>query len=178
MKAARVTREAAEDALIGPRVAVRFAEWALEEVIRRIAADAHAADGNLRRGPAFDRLFPDGVSPVITPRSVAQVVSATLLKVRLDATAAGSPGRDRGESLSAAIAKLQGAIEARKGAGQAVAVARAVEDAAREDWLAHYSKDAGAVRVLFPTDRDRQDLYFDELDTSRSGGSDEPPGEG
>jgi hypothetical protein len=54
-KAARVQ---AEKAMTVPRVGVRFAENAMENVIRQVSLLAHAADNSATSGPAFKALFP------------------------------------------------------------------------------------------------------------------------
>ena len=50
--------------------------------------------------------------------------------------------------------------------------ARAAEFGARERFVKAYDSNIGAIRQLFPRDRDQQDLYFDEAPSSRSSSDD------
>jgi len=160
------TREDAQNALVGPRVAMRFAEYLAEQVIRAIALAAHAADNNMETGAAFRAVFPEGVDAEVRPRGAAQVRTARRVRDRLAAAPAAAPFRDAHLApLDGAIADLDAKIEARGVAGRTLGVARAEEDAARETFVAGYDSNAGAIRTLFPRNRARQDLYFDEFRT-------------
>ena len=57
--------------------------------------------------------------------------------------------------------------------------ARATESVARERFVKAYDSNIGAIRQIFPRDRDQQDLYFDEAPSSRASsddkGDDTPP---
>ena len=50
--------------------------------------------------------------------------------------------------------------------------ARATESVARERFDKAYDSNIGAIRQLFPRDRDQQDLYFDEAPTRRTSSDD------
>jgi len=51
-------------------------------------------------------------------------------------------------------------------------LARAEEDGTQESFITAYDGNAGAIRVLFPRQRARQDLYFEEF-RRRAAGVDE-----
>jgi hypothetical protein len=162
--AARAAREQAEDALIGPRANARFAEAALEATLRDVAAEAHSQDRKTSGELAFKAIFPNGLDAEIRPRGPSQFTVATALRARLDSqpTAAAVKALKL-KDLDAALATLGSALEARRMAEQALGLARANEDGARETFVSSYDSNAGAIRQIFPRNRPRQDLYFDQI---------------
>lgn len=50
-----------------------------------------------------------------------------------------------------------------RGGEQALGIARANEDGARETFVSSYDSNAGAIRQMFPRNRARQNLYFDQF---------------
>lgn len=89
------------------------------------------------------------------------------------------------KDLDTALAALGSALESRRMAEQALGIARAAEDGARETFVSSYDSNAGAIRQLFPRNRERQDMYFDRVRTGPSSSDDEsnspdptPPGPG
>jgi hypothetical protein len=83
---------------------------------------------------------------------------------------------DHGAAIKAACADFEVKIKSRKAAGEALGLARAQEDGARETWVAAYDSNAGAIRAMFPRQRARQDLYIDQF-RSRNADADEDDGE-
>ncbi|HEV8325479.1 MAG TPA: hypothetical protein VG389_27970 [Myxococcota bacterium] len=163
LTAARATEDAAR-ALVGPRVAVRFAEYALEQVLRSTANAAHDADNNQSTGPAFRSVFPGGLEAETSPRGASQLRSAADVRTRLaNQPAAAGLRATFLPRLDAAIADFGTKLDTRTAAGRALGEAQAAESGARESWVAHYDGNAGAVRNLFPRNRARQELYFDEF---------------
>jgi hypothetical protein len=162
-------RVMAEDAMGAPRVVVRFVERDLEKVIREIAFMAHAADNNATSGPAFKALFPDGLDGVVRPLGAAQVAAAQALRQRLDSQPAAATIKAQVmEKLDKAIAAFKASVDARQAADTRVSETRAVELGARERFIKAYDSNIGAIRQIFPRDRDQQDLYFDEVSTSHA----------
>ena len=163
---ARRAREEAEAALVAPRVALCFSEWSLEQVRRGLALAAHAADNQSVSGPAFRSVFPSGLDAEIRPRGAAQVTAARAVLERLRSQPAAAAIRAEHEPrLEAGVTACAAKVEARRQAGEALGIARAREDGARETWVAAYDSNAGAIRTLFPRNRARQDLYFDTFRT-------------
>ncbi len=70
---------------------------------------------------------------------------------------------DHTGKIRAEIDALNAKLAARKSAGDALGLAYAQEVAAREDFVRAYDASAGAIRQIFPRDRDRQNLYFDQV---------------
>ncbi len=164
LAAARAARELAEDALIEPRANVRFVEAELEMVLRDIADEAHRQDRRASGELAFKAIFPNGLDAEVRPRGPGQLTVATALRVRLDSLpAAAAVKAVKLKDLDAAMAALGAALEARRMAEQALGLARANEDGARETFVSSYDSNAGAIRQLFPRNRARQNLYFDQI---------------
>lgn len=157
-------REGADRALTGPRVAVRFSEYAVEVVLRSVANAAHETDNNQTTGAAFKAVFPDGLDAETSPRGAAQLKAARDVRTRIAKQPAAAPFRDAMLArLDAAIADFDTKLQNRGTAGRALGEAQAAEAGARETWVRHYDANAGAIRNLFPRQRNRQDLYFDEI---------------
>jgi hypothetical protein len=170
LASAKATREQAEDALLVPRAEARFAESDLEVVLRDLAAQSHMTDRQAGGDFVFKAIFPNTVDAEVRPRGAAQVTAATAVRDRLNTQPAAAPVKEQWlGKLDQAIARLSTALEARQAAEQAVGLARAVEDGARETFVSSYDSNMGAIRQMFPRNRVRQNLYFDQL----RGGSDE-----
>ncbi len=161
--AAAAARVSAERAMIGPRVALRFAERRLETEIRRLSFAAQTLDG-IGGGPVWSAVFPNGLTGETSPRSAAQVASTETLLQRLSTLSSAEPLRaDHTGKIRAGIDDLNAKLAARKSAGDALGLAYAQEVAAREDFVRAYDASAGAIRQIFPRDRAGQNLYFDEV---------------
>jgi hypothetical protein len=179
LTAAKVAREQAEQGLISPRVAAIFAEYALESVLREIASRARISDNKAGGELVFKAIFPNGLDAEVRPRGATQLTASNALRGRLDSQpAAASVKAQMLKDLDAALATLSTALEARKNAEHALAVVRAAEDGARATFVSAYDANAGAIRQLFPRNRARQDLYFDQFradpsaDNTHEGGGD------
>jgi hypothetical protein len=179
LEAAATARVLAEKAMGAPRIVVRFSERALEKMIREIALTAHAVDNNAASGPAFRALFPNGLEAELSPVGAAQVAAAVSLRQRLDTQPAAATIKAQVmDKLDKALAAFKQAIDARQASEAKLSQARAVELGARERFVKAYDSNIGAVRQLFPRDRGQQDLYFDEVPSSRSSSDDkgdDPP---
>lgn len=166
-------------ALVDPRVGVRFAERDIETTIRRLASDARKKDGK-DRGATLAALFPGGLEAATVPRGEAQQEAASRVMNALRTVGLAEPLRaEHVPALEAAITAFQSALDERRRVAGIAASAFAAELAGREDLCNAMDAAAGAIRRLFPRDRDRQDLYFDAVRTKKrkGGGSDgdDPP---
>lgn len=160
--------------LVGPRVAVAFGEAELEQVLRNASLRAQQLDNKVNGGPVKIALFPGGLVAALRPRGAAQVEAAVAVRERLVTQPVAAPLREELlPGLDAAIADQRARLAARDAAYQAYASAFAVELGARESFITAYSSSAGAIRQIFPRNRERQDLYFDEV--YARGRSEEPP---
>jgi hypothetical protein len=81
------------------------------------------------------------------------------------------------ENLDKALAAFRSALAARTAGETQVSQARAAEMGARERFVSAYDANMGAIRQLFPRERAQQNLYFDELGSSRASAEDDstPP---
>jgi hypothetical protein len=175
LAAAHAARERAEEALLEPRVTARFAESALEAVLREVASAAHSNDRKTGGGLVFKAIFPNGLDAEVRPRGSGQLTASTGLRERLNSQPAAAAVKAQWlRELDTAVATLGTALEARRMAEQALGIARAVEDGARETFVSSYDSNAGAIRQRFPRNRERQDLYFDRVRTSQASSNDEP----
>jgi hypothetical protein len=170
---AKATREEAEDALIEPRSAARFAEAALEIVLREIASLAHTNDNKAGGDLVFKAVFPNGLDAEVRPRGAAQLSTSMALRERLNSQRPAAAVKEQLlKDLDAALATLGSALEKRRMAEQALGIARAAEDGARETFVSSYDSNAGAIRQMFPRNRARQDLFFDQFRAGQSASDD------
>lgn len=169
LEAAGRTVTAAQEALLPPRVKVAVAEALFEAGIRQLHAQARIEDGG-KDGPLTRVLFPDGLTPVVQPVGQRQVdaVDALLLRAQTRKLGEHQTLAPRLEVLKTLRDRYAGALDERKAATARLAEARAADMAAREQFIAAYSKDAGLLRSLYPSDRARQELFFDRWDAGRS----------
>lgn len=173
LDAARTVREKAEDALAEPRTLARFAEMGLELIVRDIAAKAHDLDRKVGGELVFKAIFPNGLDAEVRPRGAGQMTAATTLRGRLDSQPAAAPVKALLlKDLDAALAALGASLEKRRMAEQALGLARAAEDGARETFVSSYDSNVGAIRQMFPRNRARQDLYFDTIRAEQIAGED------
>jgi len=169
LEAAATARVHAEKAMGVPRITGRFLEKALERVIREMALLAHTADNNTTTGPTFKALFPNGLDGELSPVGAAQLTSAKNLRARLDSQPAAAKIKAQlMDKFDEALSAFKSAVEGRQTAENTLNLARAAEFGARERFVKAYDSNIGAIRQLFPRDRDQQDLYFDEAPTRRS----------
>jgi hypothetical protein len=173
---AKAGREQAEDALIEPRATARFAEAALEVVLREIAALAHTMDNKASGDLVFRAIFPNGLDAEVRPRGPAQLSASMALRERLNSQRPAVAVKEQSlQALDAGLATLGSALEKRRAAEQALGIARAAEDGARETFVSSYDSNAGAIRQMFPRNRARQDLYFDQFRAGSSASDDSEP---
>jgi hypothetical protein len=178
LQTAAEARVQAEKAMTVLRVGVRFAEDGLERAIRQVALLAHTVDNNATTGPAYKALFPDGLDAEVRPIGASQVDVAVALRARMDSQPAAAPVKAQAtENLDKALAAFRSALAARTAGETQVSQARAAEMGARERFVSAYDANMGAIRQLFPRERAQQNLYFDELGSSRAPAEDDstPP---
>lgn len=166
----RVARErvAAERAIIAVRVAIRFAERALERQLRATSAGAAALDG--KQGGAIQGvLFPNGLNAETRPRTAKQVEAAQRVLNRVHTATLAEPLRaSHEEALITRTNALSRALDARKAAYATLGAAIAQELSCRDDFVRAYDANAGAIRQRFPKDKETQDLYFDAVSSRKA----------
>lgn len=156
-------------ACIGPRVEVKLVDLKADTEVRhsKLAVDAVSKTASLA-------VFPDGITPIIKPVGQAEVDGLRALEGRIIAAA---PQWTEATAWQARIAGVRGlyeaALKSRTDAMSAAANARALRNAAKEDFVTLYAKAAGAIKMLFPRERAVQDIFFDEVRSS--GGEDAEP---
>jgi hypothetical protein len=169
LKTAAATRAQAEEDMTEVRVRARFAEDAMETVVRLMGLQTHSLDRNNATGPAYKALFPDGMEAVLRPIGASQVEAAETLRNRLDAQpAAAKVKAQMMDDFDKALADLRTALAKRAAGEDKVRLARAAEMGARESFASAYDSNIGALRQMFPRNPSRQNLYFDEVGSSRT----------
>lgn len=168
LKIAATSRAQAEEDMTEVRVGARFAEDAMETVIRLMGLQAHSLDHNNATGPAYKALFPDGMEAVLRPIGASQVEAAEALRTRLDSQpAAAKVKAQMMDDFDKALAELRTALAKRADGETRVRLARAAEMGARESFASAYDSNIGALRQMFPRNPTRQNLYFDEVGPPR-----------
>jgi hypothetical protein len=168
LKAAATARAQAEEDMTEVRVGARFAEDAMETVIRQMGLQAHSVDRHNATGPAYKALFPDGMDAVLRPIGASQVQAAETLRSRLDhQPAAAQVKAQMMDDFDKALADLRAALAKRADGENRVRLARATEMGARESFASAYDSNIGALRQMFPRNPSRQNLYFDESGSPR-----------
>jgi hypothetical protein len=95
---------------------------------------------------------------------------STALRDRLNSQPAAAAVKAQAlQQLDDALAGLDTAIEAKREAERTLVTARAAEDGARATFVSGYDSNAGAIRQMFPRNRVRQDLHFDQFRTEQGG---------
>lgn len=124
----------------------------------------------------FKAIFPNGLDAEVRPRGAAQLSASTVLRERLNSQRPAATVKEQLlKALDTAVAALGSALEKRRMAEQALGIARAAEDGARETFVSSYDSNAGAIRQMFPRNRARQDLYFDQFRAGPSAADDNEP---
>lgn len=175
MKQAHTARSALRPALVKARVAVRFANFEVDQLIRTCSKAAEIADGG-RRGPVFKAAFPEGVGPVIAPLGARQMKPTEKLLERLEKSKDAAVVAFAAEwmpKIAAVLAKLKAAAEAHTAARKAHDQAFAEEVALRTEHRRSVDRLMGQVRAAFPGDRDRQNIVFPQMDEGGADGEDE-----
>ncbi|MGI5864828.1 MAG: hypothetical protein ACOX6T_22650 [Myxococcales bacterium] len=176
LQAATDKLAACEQALIPSRVKGSVADDRWDTTVRGFARMTEVAVGGTKT-PAYRDLFPKGFAMLITPSGEPQRTGAKEFLVHLDSCSASVPKAVFEEwrpKLQAAFEELGAALDERKTAESALAVARAELQAARRDFSRTIDKTIAEVRALFPEDRRRQDLIFPSIDVRRRDDIDGP----
>lgn len=161
-------REAADKALARARVALRFADYELDQAIRTLRRHAEVADGG-RVGALSQAVFPDGVVAETVPTGARQLRRARALVARVQEL--GSKGAEAlraqgGLAIADAVegfAKAQASYEA---ASEAVSTAFAREQRARDEHRTQVERVIGHMRAIYPGDPALCDVFFPEVRTA------------
>ncbi|UJR82119.1 hypothetical protein [Sandaracinus amylolyticus] len=158
--------EAAALALIGPRVEVKLVDLHADTVVRSVkrAAD-DAGVGSL--------VFPAGMQPIVKPVGATEVAALRTLEGRIASASAWADRELQRARIAAVRAEYDAALLRRRDARAAAADARALRDDAKESFLDAYAAVAAAIKELFPRDRPRQDVFFDEARAARGEADDD-----
>jgi hypothetical protein len=163
LSAAQKAHADAVIALIPKRVAVKYADFIADKVVRGLQRQAEIADDK-KNGKIGTALFPNGVTPIIRPVGNTQVVEMRALEGRLEAAIALWPAAAAEKAkIAAERTNYETALTERRTAMEAAADLRAKRDAAKEDFLDVYAATANRVKAEFPRDRPMQDLFFDKV---------------
>jgi hypothetical protein len=169
-------RLAADATLTRARVALRFADYTLDRMIRGVRRHAELLDGG-RVGPLTTAVFPDGLVAETVPTGERQERRARALLARVHEL-----GTANAETLRAQM------LEPLAAAVETFAKSRASYDAAFEDVETRFARERLArdahrlqvertmahVRALFPDDPSMRELFFPDVSRS-SRAKDEPP---
>ena len=159
-------------AQIEPRVAVAHANLAADVTLRQLAAALREQDGG-KPGRASKAIFPDGLTPIVTPVAGAQAAALTTLVQRLEANRALGAVVVRFLPIARGdLERLNTALSRRLERARAHGAARAEEVVAREMLVAVYQESAGKIWALYPHDRDRREFFFDRFRGAARGDED------
>lgn len=179
LKLRKATREAAELAMIQPRVNLRFAEFELAKVIRGVVFGAQALDGVSDGGPVKTALVAEGLHRFVRPRGASQKSAAEeFLRRLLNKPQAAPLVAQHRPLVEAALTSFSDALNARLLAATQLAEARAHEDGAAEAWVSAYAGNAGALQAIFRRRRAERALYFDRFRDSSSADADDDEDDG
>jgi hypothetical protein len=152
--------------LIEPRVEVKMVDLKADDVVRsvkRLADEAKVAD----------RIFPDGVTPIVKPVGQSEVDELQKLEERISGSI-GWADKDAAQARIASVrADYETALGRRRAALSASGSARALRDSTREEFVNLYASAMGTVKALFPRDKATQDAFFDAVRTASDDGDDE-----
>jgi hypothetical protein len=161
--------------LVQARVALRFANYQVDQTIRMAHSAAQIADGG-RKGKVTEALFPEGLTPVVAPKGSGQIKPTEDLLGRFarsklpGVTALGAAWVPR---IEADLAVLRAAADAHKAANDAYVAAFQIELGLRHEHARQVDRLMGLVRAAFPGDKIKQDLVFPEMDDEVTAGEDD-----
>jgi hypothetical protein len=167
LAAAYQERLARSTGVVRTRAVLRIAEFQSEREIRGFARVLEASEGG-RRGPAFDVVLPEGVTPVIVPRRAAQARAIRRLIERLVACTLPAATSVAGEwvpRLTATVERLEAAVADHEHAVEAHDEAFRRELMCRDDHERAVDRTIGRVRAAFPLDHAQQDAVFPAADS-------------
>lgn len=145
-------------ATTAPRIEVRVIDLYADEVVRSIFRAAEES------GPeVVASLFPHGVTPIVRPVGETEVSAIEALQRRVEALSEWSVGLSAIARLDEVLDVYRAALATRARSGRAAAEARYVRDTAREDLLDVLAAVRAQLRAVFPRDRARQSLFFDDV---------------
>lgn len=163
-----------EKEAMGPRVRVRFAETRLEMAIDDLYNDCKKSGNEA----VFNSVFKDGKPAETRPRGDSQRKrTEDVLLIKLRALPETHPIRVEHLSIiEGRLADLTTAIVARREAALNTAQAQADANIAREDLIAAFRSDLGAITSLWPRSRALRDRFFLPYRSADSGDEDEGGG--
>jgi hypothetical protein len=165
LDAAYETRRDEHKQVVKTRVALRIADYHMDQTIRSAARAAEIHDGG-RKGPVYGVLFPEGLRPVVLPNLARQIPPTEALVERLMKTKTAGIDAYRNEwmpKLQGALANLKQAAQNHETAKKAYDDAFGTELSLRDQHATAVDQIAGHVRAAFPKDREKQDLIFPDL---------------
>lgn len=177
LEAAHTTRRAKRAPRVTARVALRLANYEMDQTIRSCGKAAEIADGG-RRGAVFNVLFPQGVGPVVAPAGAQQIKPTEDLLSRMTKSknaAVMAFAKEWQPKLEASLQKLRDAATVHSDARKAYLDAFKDEIALREEHKDAVDRLMGQVRAAFPRDRVKQDLVFPVMDEESGSGAEESP---
>ena len=146
-------------ACIGPRLEVKLVDLKADTEVRhsKLAVDAVSKTASFA-------VFPDGITPIVKPVGQSEVDGLRALEGRMTASASHWPDATAWQGRIASVRVLyETALKSRTDAMSAAANARALRNAAKEDFVTLYAKANGAIKMIFPRERAVQDIFFDEV---------------
>lgn len=165
--------EDAEENLALVRVEVEYEDYVSDRFLRRLLARAEGVDGR-KGGKLSQALFPDGLTDITRRQGAVQVEKMRALEARLAAIQDWADAPALNTELIARRTSYEGAVTLRLEAERQVVTARANRNAAKERFLDLYAEIANQIRAIFPRDRRKQDLFFDQLSASPRRYDEEP----
>jgi hypothetical protein len=156
------TRQAKREPLIRARAVLRVREYFTDQLIRRFARAVEIADGG-RRGPLFAELFPEGVTPVVSPVGTRQVDPTQALLGRLSSSKQSGVEALREKWLAPlqdGVARLQEAAQTHATTAAEYRTALQQELALRQEHARVVDRLVGQVRGTYPQNRAAQDAVF------------------
>lgn len=151
------------------RARLRLADFTTDMVIRTFARAVEIADHG-RKGPLYEHVFPDGLTPVVAPTGRRQLAPTQGLIEHLVKSRHERIDPVRAEwvpRLEAAVAEMQEAM------GLHAAATEAHQEAFRHELRLRAAHELavdrlmGEVRAAFPKDRAWQDVVFPPVEKTR-----------
>lgn len=156
--ASQAAYRAAVLALLAPRVEVKLVDLKADAVVRSVKRAAEDAGAEVDAA-----VFPEGATPIVKPVGAAEVAGLRSLSGRIAATPTWADREAQRARVDGVHGEYSAALAARSTAMAVAADARAVRDEAKERFLDAYVAVASAIKELFPRDRIRQDVFFDDV---------------
>jgi len=171
-------RLGADATLTRARVALRFADYTLDRMIRGVRRHTELLDGG-RVGPLTQATFPDGLVAETVPTGERQERRARALCARVRELGVANADALRTQALEPLAAAVETFAKSRANYDAAledVETRFARERLARDAHRLQVERTMGHVRALFPDDPTIRELFFPDVSRS-SRAKDEPTGD-